>query len=91
MRAFARRDLTGSMPCGVASDRFGGIFAQTPRGQPPAAERRFQTFVPLPRSGEVRPEAAIRLSYSITSSARARIEGGIVMPSSAAVLRFKVR
>jgi len=40
MRAFARRDLTDSMPGGVASDRFGGIFAHTPRGQPPAAERR---------------------------------------------------
>ena len=29
MRAFARPDPTGSMPGGVASDRFGGIFAHT--------------------------------------------------------------
>jgi hypothetical protein len=44
MRAFARRDLTDSMRGGVANDRFGGIFAHTPRGQPPAAERRFRTL-----------------------------------------------
>src|SRR6266478_4730811 len=37
------------------------------------------------RSG---PEAAIRLSYSITSSARARIDGGTVRPSALAVLRL---
>ena len=34
------------------------------------------------------PEAAIRLSYSMTSSARARIAGGIVRPSALAVLRL---
>jgi hypothetical protein len=42
---------------------------------------------PLPNRRS-RPEAAIRLSYSITSSARARIEGGTVRPSSLAVLRL---
>jgi hypothetical protein len=35
-----------------------------------------------------RPEAAIRLCYSITSSARARIEGGTFRPSALAVLRL---
>jgi hypothetical protein len=34
------------------------------------------------------PEAAIRLSYSITSSARARIEDGTIRPSALAVLRL---
>ena len=29
-----------TMPGGLSSDRFEGIFAHTPRGQPPAAERR---------------------------------------------------
>jgi hypothetical protein len=33
-------------------------------------------------------EAAIRLFYSMTSSARARIDGGIVRPSALAVFRF---
>src|SRR5438445_13000241 len=35
-----------------------------------------------------RPEGAIRLSYSITSSARARIDAGTVRPSASAVLRL---
>ena len=35
-----------------------------------------------------RPEAAIRVPYSITSSAPARIAGGIVRPSAFAVLRL---
>ena len=35
-----------------------------------------------------RPKAAIRLSYSITSSARERIDGGMVKPSALAVLRL---
>src|SRR5205807_2063720 len=34
------------------------------------------------------PEAAIRLPYSITSVARARIDGGTVRPSAWAVLRL---
>jgi hypothetical protein len=34
------------------------------------------------------PEAARRLSYSITSSARARIDDGTVSPSALAVLRL---
>ena len=34
------------------------------------------------------PKAAIRLSYSITSSARARIDGGTARPSALAVLRL---
>src|ERR1700731_4639733 len=34
------------------------------------------------------PEAAIRLPHSITSSARARIDGGTVSPSALAVLRL---
>src|SRR5215831_747186 len=34
------------------------------------------------------PEAAIRLFYSMTSSARARIKGGIVRPRALAVLRL---
>jgi hypothetical protein len=38
--------------------------------------------------GRFDPEAAIRLSYSTTSSARARIEGGTVRPSALAVLRL---
>jgi len=53
MRAFARRDPTDSIPGGVASDRFGGIFAHTPRGQPPAAERRFPGVREVPTKGRV--------------------------------------
>jgi hypothetical protein len=32
------------IPAGIANGSCGGIFAHTPRGQPPAAERRFQTL-----------------------------------------------
>src|SRR5205807_4125522 len=39
-------------------------------------------------SERYRHSAAIRLSYSITSSARARIAGGTVRPSALAVLRL---
>src|SRR6516162_8777745 len=51
----------------------------------------FHPFEPFAFNGEIdrsRPEAAIRLSYSMTSSARARIAGGIVRPSALAVLRL---
>src|SRR5262249_59884601 len=37
------------------------------------------------------PEAAIRVPYSITSLARARIDPGIVRPSASAALRLMTR
>ena len=51
--------------------------------------RRPRRVLPSRASGFVlRPKAAIRLSYSITSSARERIDGGMVKPSALAVLRL---
>src|SRR4051812_11090532 len=40
------------------------------------------------RSAPIGPEAAIREPYSITSSARARIDPGMVRPSASAALRL---
>ena len=48
-----------SDPGGYRERQVWGIFAHTPRGQPPAAERRFRTFRPSPRNGEVRPMANV--------------------------------
>jgi hypothetical protein len=67
--------------------------APTPLAAPdPKADiawtRRFRPLAKPRRNREIRPEEVVRLSHSMTSSARARIAGGIVRPSSFAVLRL---
>lgn len=45
----------------------------------------------LPRNDRFVPQPEIAPSHSITSSARARIDGGKVMPSAFAVFRLMTR
>src|SRR6516164_8423824 len=76
--------MKGRSPSKVTT-LYGGANARTDEGQQSTHCGRYPHEY---RKDSSRPEAAIRLCYSITSSARARIEGGTVRPSAVAVLRL---
>src|SRR6266478_8711304 len=77
-----------AVPAAKASGRY--RFGEGPSPEYPVTtgKRRNPSFAGSHAAGKARPEAAIRLSYSITSVARARIDGGTVRPRASAVLRL---